>query len=135
MSRHTLAFGLATLLVAPIAHAQLTIDWYTIDGGGGTSTGGGFTISGTIGQPDAGRGVGGALECVGGFWSAQAGTCYANCDGSTVVPVLNVNDFSCFLNRFAAGDTRANCDGSTVAPVLNVNDFSCFLNQYAIGCP
>src|SRR5262249_46161837 len=28
--------------------------------------------------------------------------CYANCDGSTTVPVLNVNDFVCFQTRFAA---------------------------------
>ena len=31
-----------------------SIDWSTIDGGGGTSTGGVYTVSGTIGQPDAG---------------------------------------------------------------------------------
>ena len=30
-------------------------------------------------------------------------TCYANCDNSTTPPVLNVLDFSCFLNKFAAG--------------------------------
>ena len=59
----------------------------------------------------------------------------ANCDGSTLAPILNVNDFSCFLNRFAAGECYANCDGSTAMPVLNVNDYSCFLNQYAVGCP
>ena len=61
-------------------------------------------------------------------------TCYANCDGSTVNPVLNANDFQCFLNRYAAGDPYANCDGSTVPPVLNANDFQCFLNKYAAGC-
>ena len=60
--------------------------------------------------------------------------CYPNCDGSTTVPILNVNDFSCFLNAFAAGNTYANCDNSTTAPVLNVNDFSCFLNAFAAGC-
>ncbi len=60
--------------------------------------------------------------------------CYANCDGSTTAPVLNVLDFSCFLNRFAAADTYANCDGSTTVPVLNVLDFSCFLNRFAAGC-
>ena len=54
--------------------------------------------------------------------------------GSTTPPVLNVLDFTCFLNRFAAGDAYANCDGSTQAPVLNVLDFSCFLNQFAAGC-
>lgn len=60
---------------------------------------------------------------------------YANCDGSTLPPVLNVNDFVCFQTRYAAGDAAANCDGSTAAPVLNVNDFLCFLNLYAAGCP
>src|SRR5437763_420412 len=33
----------------------------------------------------------------------SAPPCYANCDASTALPILNVNDFSCFLNRFAAG--------------------------------
>ena len=62
-------------------------------------------------------------------------TCYANCDGSTVAPILNVNDFVCFQNRFAAGDPAANWDRSTVPPVLNVNDFVCFQNRFAAGCP
>ncbi|MBL9032528.1 MAG: hypothetical protein JNM80_12585 [Phycisphaerae bacterium] len=62
-------------------------------------------------------------------------SCYANCDNSTTPPVLNVNDFTCFLNQFAAGDSRANCDQSTTPPVLNVNDFTCFLNAFAAGCP
>ena len=61
--------------------------------------------------------------------------CYANCDSSTNPPILNVNDFTCFLNRFAAGESFANCDASTIAPILNVNDFTCFLNAYAAGCP
>jgi hypothetical protein len=53
-------------------------------------------------------------------------SCYANCDGSTTPPVLNVADFSCFLARFAAGDPYANC---------NVADFTCFLTAFAQGCP
>jgi hypothetical protein len=61
--------------------------------------------------------------------------CYANCDNSSVSPILNVNDFHCFLNKYAAGDTYCNCDASTIAPVLNVNDFTCFINRYAAGCP
>ncbi|MBX3378071.1 MAG: PQQ-dependent sugar dehydrogenase [Phycisphaeraceae bacterium] len=60
--------------------------------------------------------------------------CYANCDGSTLAPVLTANDFACFLNRFAGGQPYANCDGSTVSPVLTANDFQCFLNKYAVGC-
>ncbi len=65
----------------------------------------------------------------------SVGGCYANCDGSTLAPILNVLDFSCFLNKFAAGDPYANCDGSTTPPVLNVLDFGCFLNKFAAGCP
>jgi hypothetical protein len=61
-------------------------------------------------------------------------SCYANCDASTTPPILNVNDFSCFLTKYASGDPYANCDGSTQPPVLNVGDFTCFLNQYAAGC-
>jgi hypothetical protein len=67
--------------------------------------------------------------------SAIQATCYANCDGSTTAPALNINDFLCFQTRFAAGDSYANCDGSTTAPVLNVNDFLCFQASFATGCP
>jgi len=49
-----------------------SIDWYTIDGGGGTSSGGPYTLSGTIGQPDAGVHTGGPYTLVGGFWGAFA---------------------------------------------------------------
>jgi hypothetical protein len=66
---------------------------------------------------------------------APGETCYANCDGSTVAPVLNVNDFICFQTKFAEQDPCANCDGSTVPPVLNVNDFICFVNKFGNGCP
>jgi len=62
-------------------------------------------------------------------------TCYANCDISVLPPVLNVNDFACFLNQYAAGNPYANCDGSTLPPSLNVNDFICFTNLFAAGCP
>ena len=67
--------------------------------------------------------------------SPNCGVCYANCDGSTVAPILNVNDFICFQTRFAAGDPYANCDGSSIAPILNVNDFICFQQSFAAGCP
>jgi hypothetical protein len=64
----------------------------------------------------------------------QLAPCYPNCDGSTAAPVLNVNDFLCFMSEFAAGDSYANCDSSTPPPELNVNDFLCFTQQFAGGC-
>jgi hypothetical protein len=61
--------------------------------------------------------------------------CKPNCDDSTTAPILNVEDFSCFINKFASGDPYANCDASTTPPILNVEDFSCFINAFAQGCP
>lgn len=46
-----------------------SIPWWTVDGGGGTSTGGGYSLSGTVGQPDAGGPMtGGSYALSGGFW-------------------------------------------------------------------
>ncbi|MFN0134048.1 MAG: prolyl oligopeptidase family serine peptidase [Phycisphaerales bacterium] len=94
-------------------------------------------------MPSAGHGFGGAeieAEVTRFFQMHLLGVpfpprCAANCDGSTAAPVLNINDFQCFINRFAANQPSANCDASTLVPVLNVNDFSCFLNRFATGCP
>jgi hypothetical protein len=49
-----------------------SIDWFTIDGGGGNSTGGVYSVSGTIGQPDAGHMSGGNFTLDGGFWGIIA---------------------------------------------------------------
>jgi hypothetical protein len=75
-------FALTALVVlagaASQSLAQFSISWFTIDGGGGTSTGGNFTLSGTIGQPDAGAPLtGGNFSLTGGFW---AGITPSGCD-------------------------------------------------------
>lgn len=45
------------------------LTWNTIDGGGYTfSTGGGYSLGGTVGQPDAGVLSGGSFALGGGFW-------------------------------------------------------------------
>jgi hypothetical protein len=68
-------------------------------------------------------------------WLARFGVeCFANCDRSTTAPALNIADFACFLNAFAAGAAYANCDESTIPPILNIQDFACFLNRFAAGC-
>jgi len=56
------------------AEAQsYSIDWYKVAGGGGTSTGGVYSVSGTIGQPDAsGAMSGGPYSVTGGFWALYA---------------------------------------------------------------
>jgi len=56
------------------ANAQnYAIDWHKVSGGGGSSTGSVFSVSGTIGQHDAGPAMtGGNFSLTGGFWSLFA---------------------------------------------------------------
>jgi len=71
--RSTLFLAGALVLSARAAFAQnYSIDWHTVDGGGGVSTGGVYTVSGTIGQPDAGTMSGGPFTLTGGFWGIIA---------------------------------------------------------------
>jgi hypothetical protein len=65
----TLSVLLALWAASATTNAQsYSIDWFTIDGGGGTSTGGVYSVSGTMGQPDAGALSGGGYTVAGGFW-------------------------------------------------------------------
>ena len=68
-----------------------SVDWYKI-AGGGTSTNGSYSVSGTIGQPDAsGAMSGGNYSVTGGFWALinvvqtpGAPTLYISHSGNTV---------------------------------------------------
>jgi len=68
MKPYIILFG---WLLPSLAFAQsYSIDWYKIAGGGGTSTGATYSVSGTIGQPDAsGAMTGGGYAVTGGFWA------------------------------------------------------------------
>ena len=50
------------------------LTWSSIDGGGEMfSTGGGYSLGGTIGQPDAGLLAGPGYQLAGGFWNGGGG--------------------------------------------------------------
>jgi hypothetical protein len=76
----------------PASAQQYSIDWYKVAGGGGTSTGGTYQVSGTIGQHDAGGPMtGGNYSLTGGFWALisvvqtpGAPTLYISHSGNTV---------------------------------------------------
>jgi hypothetical protein len=44
------------------------LSWWTVDGGGGASSEGGYPLDGTIGQADAGTLSSGGYTLAGGFW-------------------------------------------------------------------
>ena len=76
MRARALLLGLAgLLLLASVALAAngYELAWWTVDGGGATfSTGGGYSLGGTTGQPDAGVLRGGEYTLGGGFWGGGA---------------------------------------------------------------
>lgn len=69
--KKAILFGLlASASCFPAWGQQYSINWYKVAGGGGTSTGGTYSVSGTIGQHDAGGPMtGGNYSLTGGFWA------------------------------------------------------------------
>jgi hypothetical protein len=67
-SKSVVVLSVVYLLITLPALGDYNLSWYTIDGGGRTSSGGQYVLTGTIGQPDAGYSAGGSYEFWGGFW-------------------------------------------------------------------
>ncbi len=116
---------------APARIASPDLSWRTIDAGGGTSAGGPFSLTGTIGQHDAGPALSaGGLTLGGGFWSNLDGLphCPAdfNRDG-----VADFFDYLDFATAFAAEDPSAdlNNDG-----VVDFFDYLDFVRAFDAGC-
>lgn len=77
MKRIAIFLSLAALLLLAgiaLASGSYTMHWWTIDSGGETfSTGEGYSLGGTIGQPDAGPALSGGDYTLGGsFWGGAA---------------------------------------------------------------
>ena len=124
-----LVLGAVFLLAAP-AGAQFVITRSVIAGGGGESSGGVFTVRGTIGQhaagPASGAMTGGSFGHTSGFWAGLPCAVDFNSDG-----FVNTLDFIAFLNAFNAGQLSADWDGNGF---INTIDFIQFLNDFNIGC-
>jgi hypothetical protein len=109
-------------VLPPAAHAALSIDWYSIDGGGGTVYGGSLTVCGTTGQPDATNKVSaGTYELTGGLWGLPA-MVPGDISGDGFVDVA---DLLCLAGAFGSrvGDPEfhAACD-LNVDGVIDVSD-------------
>jgi hypothetical protein len=71
MKTKTILLTATLVLTGAAALAQYSVNWFKIAGGGGTSSGGDYALSGTIGQADAGGPLtGGTYSLTGGFWAA-----------------------------------------------------------------
>ena len=83
--------------------ADFSISWYTIDGGGGTSSGGPYELSGTIGLPDADYLDSGDYELLGGFWVGGP------------LCIVNLEHFATFASHWLDGPCNESnnwCDGA-----------------------
>jgi len=118
------AAAFAVGAIAASAQAGITIDWYTIDGGGGTSSAGTLSVSGTLGQHDAGVLTGGGFTVKGGFWAGveTPPACPGDVDGDNDVDSTDLNivltDFACAPPNPCTGD--ADGDGDTDSTDLNI---------------
>jgi len=130
----------------PTALAQsgggFDLTWSAVTGGAQTSTAGGFAVSGTVGQHDAGTPMadaGGVYEVTGGFWVVQT-PCTCELYGDVVATcVVDVDDILYVLNSFAdpgsfpKGDLEP-CGGDDD---VDVDDILAELNAFAgiFACP
>jgi hypothetical protein len=114
------------------------VSWYTIDGGGTMfSTGGTYSLGGTIGQPDAQIApvmTGGTFDLTGGFWPI-ANVCYCpgdmNSDGRR-----DGRDIQQFVNCVLAGG-NCSCADVDLTGGVTLADVSAFVNTLLSGgvCP
>lgn len=122
----------ASAVIAQTAGSGFDLSWHTIDGGGGTSVGGTFELSGTIGQPDAGAMSGGSFDLTGGFWpglDAGVPTCAladVTCDGA-----VNVDDLLVVLNNWGECGDCSDCAADITGDcTVNVDDLLIVLNNW-----
>lgn len=78
-ARSAASIIILTMLAGSNADGGYEICWYAIDGGGRTSVGNSYVLSGTIGQPDADWCKGNKYELLGGFWPGSPIECFPSC--------------------------------------------------------
>jgi hypothetical protein len=138
--------ALAGLMIAALVSAEglapggFSLSWSTVDGGGGTSSGGAFTLNGSIGQPDAGATMsGGPFALTGGFWPSGAATCTADiAPAGTPNGTVNVDDLLAVINAWGVCANPNVCPAD-IAPiggndVVNVDDLLAVINAWG-ACP
>ncbi len=127
-----IAFIAGTAALAPPG-PSFDLSWNTI-GGGGTSTGGGFELSGTIGQPDTGVMSGGSFVLAGGFWSAPPAPCPWDCQAAPQSGAVDVPDLLALLGAWGGPQTPGTSCDLDGSGVVNVPDLLKLLANWG-PCP
>lgn len=126
--------GWALNAVVELPAPPFTIDWSTIDDGGGTVTGGNFELAGTIGQYDAGRVSGGAFCINGGYWpGALPPYCFGDANKDrriTFADITSVLQHFNMLPDACRGEGDANASRT-----VNFADVTSVLQSFTLPCP
>jgi hypothetical protein len=124
-----IAAALALSTAAPLASADLTLSWTSLDNGGVTAaTVGSLRLGATIGQQDAGRLANADLVCIGGFWAGATYLCPSDFDNSGFV---DTDDFTAFVTAFEIGLDSADFDQTGF---VDTDDFTAFVLAFEAGC-
>ena len=108
-------------LTAP-ALCDYTIPWYSIDGGGATSTGGQYSLTGTIGQPDTGQSSGDNYVLSSGFRPGSFGC------------IVNLKDLMIIAGQWLATGQGHTADFDASEQV-DFADFATFSYWWYDACP
>lgn len=94
MKKQWIVISILLLMIIGVSAAfaatndDFELSWFTMDGGGGTSSGGDFSLSGTIGQPDAGSMSNDGFSLEGGFWAPSFDPTVEPSDYEIYLPLL-----------------------------------------------
>ncbi|MGH7244107.1 MAG: hypothetical protein ACREJD_11890 [Phycisphaerales bacterium] len=123
------------------ADAPFDLSWFSIDGGGGSSTDGVYTIRGAMGQPDAGRLTGAPIfSLMGGYWGAAgAAPCAADFNDDGFVDDADFVQFAAMYDilECTAPAMLPDCPGDLDGDgYVDDKDFVLFANAYnELLCP
>jgi hypothetical protein len=132
--------GLVALLIpAQRAAAQATYDlsWNTVDCGGETSAQGSYSLTGSVGQPEAADMSGGGYDLAGGYWTSvegpSCGSADFNCDGDLGTDADIEAFFSCLAGNCPAAPCQNSADFNGDGDLGTDGDIEAFFRVLAGG--
>ena len=107
---------------ASVAFADYRIVWSTIDGGGGQSSSGPYTLTGVIGQSESGSSSGDSYQILGGFLAGDP------------LCLVDFDDFARFALYWTQSGTGLPAD-LYLDDTVNADDLINFANWWLCICP